>query len=304
MKSFLITISFAGLIALTGCETTIHPDLEKAETLVVVDAWLTSRPKQQIIKLTYTQPYFDNTPPPGIAGATVVVTNESNSRSFNFTESGTSGQYEWLPASSTDSIGKPGDYFFLSVVLGNDEFVSTSTMGRVPAIDSITFRLDEATSIFPDFYVAEFWAQDPPGKGDTYWIKAWKNDILLLRPAEINIAYDAGFTEGGGVDGLTFIAPIRQAISPFEADNQGNFLSPYAFGDSVYVEILSISKPAFNFLNEVSIQTDRPGGFAELFAAPFSNVRTNIINRNANGKKAVGFFNVGSVRGNGKRLVE
>jgi hypothetical protein len=177
-------------------------------------------------------------------------------------------------------------------------------MGRVPKVDSITFTYVEPSGFFSEYYLGEFWARDLKGFGDTYWIKTWKNDTLLLKPSEINIAYDASFTESNATDNITFIPPIRQAISPFEIDDQGNFISPYSVGDSVYVEIYSISKAAFYFLNEVIIQTDRPGGFGELFASPFANVRTNIINSNPNGNKAVGFFNVGTISGLGKKFVD
>ena len=53
----------------------------------------------------------------------------------------------------------------------------------------------------------------------------------------------------------------------------------------------------------MAFQTDRPGGFAELFATPLSNVVTNIIPSNEN-EEVVGFFNVSAVSGNGKKLVE
>jgi len=183
-------------------------------------------------------------------------------------------------------------------------FEAEAYIGRVPVIDSLTFLFEEELGFFPNRYTAEFWARDPAGKGDTYWIKAWKNDTLLLRPSEINVAFDAGFSEGGNLDGVTFITPIRQAINPFNTDEEGNFLSPYLPGDTLAVEIHSISKQAFTFLNEVIIQTDRSGGFAELFAAPASNVGTNIVNQNPNGKKALGFFNVAAISRAGKRLRE
>jgi hypothetical protein len=277
--------------------------LEKAEPVLVVDAWLTSRPQEQIIKLTYTQPYFENTNAPGVTAASVVVTNMTDGRNFTFNES-ESGIYRWIPLSSTDSIGKTGDNFSLSVIMGSDEFTAASIMGRVPAVDSITFTYVEPSGFFPEYFVGEFWARDLKGSGDTYWIKAWKNDTLLLKPSEINIAYDASFTESNATDNIVFIPPIRQAINPFEINDQGEFIPPYKDGDSVYVEIYSINKAAFYFLYEVIIQTDRPGGFGELFASPFANVRTNIINTNPNGKKAVGFFNVGTVSGLGKKFVE
>ena len=63
-------------------------------------------------------------------------------------------------------------------------------------------------------------------------------------------------------------------------------------GDSVVVEILSINYEAFTYLNELRIQTDRPGGFAELFSVPLSNISTNIVSSDPEGLKPLGFFNM------------
>ena len=61
---------------------------------------------------------------------------------------------------------------------------------------------------------------------------------------------------------------------------------------------------AFDFLSQISIQTNRPGGFGELFAQPLANVPTNLRPTAANpNARVVGFFNVAAVSGNGKRLV-
>jgi Domain of unknown function (DUF4249) len=290
--------------AMVSCETIIDPDLEDAPPILVVDAWLNTQPGTQVIKLSQTQPYFDSGKPVGASGATIRVTNDTDGRAFLFAEdAGKKGLYQWNPATASELIGKTGDRFSLEINYGADQFVSTARLGRVPQIDSITYTFEEGNAFFPDSYQAEFWASDPVGPGDTYWIKAYKNDTLLLKPSEINIAFDAGFTAGGNFDGVTFITPIRLAINPFDTDENDVFLSPYLPGDSVYVEIHSISPAAFNFLNEVVIQIDRPGGFSELFASPLANVSTNINNSNPNGKKVVGFFNVGAISGAGKKLI-
>jgi hypothetical protein len=285
-----------------SCETTISPELEYAEPVWVVDAWLTSEPRKQVIILTQSQPYFDNSPPAGITGAVVSVKNETSGRIFSFAQKNANGHYEWTPANNHDSLGTVGDKFSLAITIGNEWYESVSQIGRVPMIDSITFRFEPARGFLPEFNVAEFWATEPPGKGDAYWIKAWKNGTLLLKPSEINLAFDAGFSERGNIDGVTFITPIRQGISPFDTDDSGNLISPYKPGDSVYVEIHSLTKAAFNFLTEVVVQTDRPGGFSELFASPIANVSTNVFNKNQQGKKVVGFFNVSSVSAGGKRF--
>ena len=104
------------------------------------------------------------------------------------------------------------------------------------------------------------------------------------------------------MDGSIFIRPIRDAVNPFE-DEDGTFLSPYSPGDSIYVELHSISNEAFFFLNEVRLQTDRPGGFAELFASPLSNVPSNIVSTNEE-TDVLGFFTVSGVSALGRRFEE
>jgi hypothetical protein len=177
-------------------------------------------------------------------------------------------------------------------------------MNRVPEVDSISFRFEEGNEFFPDAYFAGVFARDFQGPGDTYWIKAWKNGEYLNLPGEINIAYDAGGSPGATVDGIPFIQPIRDGINPFDQDENDDFLPPFEPGDSVYVEIHSLNYDSYIFLNEVAIQTNRPGGFAELFAQPLANVSTNIqvSNEMPNATKAIGFFTVSAVSSAGRKL--
>jgi hypothetical protein len=303
-KSAYILLSLFVLALVWSCEDIINPELERADAVVVVDAWINNKPGKQIIKLTSTQPYFENLVPPGIRNATVRVTDQTSARVYNFVENtSTPGNYEWTPVGN-ETFGVVGNRYELSVRVGTEEYRATSRMGRVPEVDSVTFAFEEASQFFPAAYFAEFWATDPAGKGDTYWIKAFKNGVFLKKPSELNVAFDAGFSEGGNFDGVTFITPIRSGVNPSDVDANDQALPPYKIGDSLYVEIHSITKPAFNFLNEVVIQIDRPGGFSEFFATPLANVGTNIENVRPNGPKAVGFFNTAAVAGNGKRLRE
>ncbi|MGI9541670.1 MAG: DUF4249 family protein, partial [Cyclobacteriaceae bacterium] len=192
----------------------------------------------------------------------------------------------------------------LEVVTNEQTYRAFSQLKRVPELDSVFFRFEPDDLFFPeDSYLAEFWARDPAGAGDTYWIKTYKNGLLLNKPIEINIAYDAGFSEGGNFDGTIFIQPIRAGVNPIDEDENDEILPPYELGDSIYVEIHSINRQAFTYLNEVTLQTDRQGGFAELFATPISNVNTNLFNQDATKKNdVVGFFNVAAVSGKGNKL--
>lgn len=292
-----IQLLFALLFCL-ACETAIDPSLESAEPILVVDAWVNNKAESQVIKLSKTQPYFANTTPPGITGAQVKITG--GGKDYFFTED-VDGKYIWTPAVG-ETFGETGVLYTLQVSVDGELFNATSLMGRVPPMDSITFRLEEGNEFIDDLYLAEFWAVDPPEKGNTYWIKTYKNEKLLNKPEEINLAYDAAFSRGGNFTGVNFISPIRTAINPFEQDENNRFKSPYVVGDSLYVEIHSLTEASFDFMTQVAIQTNRPGGFAELFSTPLANVSTNLRAVSSPGKKVVGFFNVASVSGLGRKF--
>lgn len=298
-SSYFLFFILSASVIFYSCEEVIDPTLEEASPVLVIDAWLNNAPGAQKIFLTRSQPYFENTLPPGVSGATVRVTDE-NGKVYSFAES-KPGEYVWVPAGN-EVFGVVGSTYDLSVEVGAETFVAEARMGRAPAIDSITFFLQEGGQFLSDLYQAEFWATDPVQPNDTYWIKTFKNSEQLLKPSEIITAYDAGFSKGGNFNGVAFIVPIRRAVNPFDEDGKGGFKSPYAVGDSVYVQIQSVTEAGFNFLNEVRIQTNRPGGFSELFATPLANVGTNIVNVNSKGSKVLGFFNVGAVAGLGRKF--
>lgn len=302
MKSILIKaiFGFIALLSLVSCEEVIFPTLENADPIYVVDAWITNKSEPQVIKLMRTQPYFEQEVPPGIGGATITVT-DSEGKVYTFSEEAEEGVYTWTPT-GTEVFGKVGLTYALSISVNGETLVSTTDMSDAPPIDSITFNMQQANSFIDDLYFAEFWATDLAPVGDAYWIKTYKNGVLLNKPSDINVAYDAAFSRGSDFSGVAFIAPVRTSINPFDEDEDGNVLSPYVVGDSVYVEIHSLSEAGFDFLNEVIIQTDRPGGFGELFSTPLANVPTNLRNPDANGTKVVGFFNVAAATGFGRKF--
>lgn len=301
MKTFFKIFILISVVTLLSCETVIDPALQPATPVLVVDAWITNKPESQVVKLTKTQPYFQNVLPPGVSGATVTI-EDSNGEVYTFLESDTEpGAYIWTPAPN-EFFGETGLTYTLRITTEGESYASSTRMGRVPPIDSITFQVQEGNQFVTDLYLAEFWATDPLEPGDSYWIKTYKNSALLNKPSDVVLAYDAGFTRGSNFSGIVFIAPIRTSINPFDQDEDNNFLSPYVVGDSLYVELHSLTDASFDFLTQVVVQTDRPGGFSELFATPLANVSTNIKNVNPNGKKAVGFFNVASVSGLGRKF--
>ena len=290
-KIFISLIAFAFF----ACENIIYPELEPSLEQYVVDAWLNDLPGSQKIFLSKSNNYFMSELPKLLSGAEVYLTDEDGNR-YDFEETGEG--YVWGDSSSTSFL-QVGTSYQLNVSIDGIRFSGTSEMNPVPPVDSITFKYQEKDfSTAEDYYLAEVVATDLAGVGNTYWIKAWKNGVYLNKASEINIAYDAGFSAGGNIDGQVFIQPIQELINPFDTDEAGEALiePPYSIGDTIYVEIHSISESAFYFLNEVKIQTVRSGGFGALFAQPFSNVSTNLINEDVNSAiHPVGFFNVSAI---------
>jgi hypothetical protein len=288
-----------------SCEKVIDPSLQNANPVLVVEAWINDKSEKQTVQLTMTQPYFDSSTPVGVSGATVILTDDLNT-TFSFADDGSNtGTYQWVPTVG-ETIGSVGRKYKLTVQVNGETFESTSQMNRTTPVDSITFIVQPDLQYPEGSYIGQFWATDPQGPGDVYWIRTFKNGISLNKPSELNIAYDAGFSAGGDFDGATFIPPIRQAINPIDKDpkNDNKLLPPYVPGDSVYVEIQSITLEAFNHLQQVAVQTQRNGGFGELFSKPLANVSCNIFNTNPKGSQVVGFFNVSAVKGLGKKFVQ
>lgn len=74
-------------------------------------------------------------------------------------------------------------------------------------------------------------------------------------------------------------------------------------GDSVRVELHAVTNETFFFLSRVANETNRPGGFGELFADPLGSIPTNIIPSDEN-VKVVGFFNTAAVSSFGATVSE
>lgn len=357
MKQFVYIIIIGMLFS--SCQREVNPELEGALNALVIDAWLTDVGTQQSINVTRSQSYFENSAPPKASGATVVIRDLTNPANGPFEFEETASTYTWVSPDGRP-LGVIGNEYELTVALDGVTYTSTTTLNPVCEIDSIAFRLEPATAFFEDLFFAEFFATDLEGPGDTYWIKSWKNGVFLGRPQEINIAFDAGFSEGGLIDNTPFIQPIRDAINIQEEARNGDFLSPmrlpdtllvrqsnqvftteeelygrlegdrlifdtdlvakdliaaeidgdfyrlsndtiFVKGDSIYVEIHSISNEAHFFLTQVVTETTREGGFGALFATPLANVATNITPSDRSSRVA-GFFNMASVASKGRRL--
>lgn len=278
---FIATLLGLSLV-LSSCEDPIKVDNKFVEKEIVVDAWITNDGSDQTITLTYSQDYFDASPYEAIAEASVVVKN--GDKTLNFENQG-EGKFVY----SGEKIGATGDEVSLHIQVGDAQIEARTTINRVPKTDSIAIIEEPKNSGEGVDLFAELFARDFVGVGDTYSIKTWKNDTLLLRPREIIVVYDCTFDAGSGLDGLNFIKPLRNGIN---ARNEDGRPIPYNKGDKIYVELHSISNDAFGFLQSVAEQA--ANGDNTIFAIPINNSDGNVFIKGSK-KRVLGFFNVANV---------
>lgn len=282
--NIFIILIIISLIA-TSCEDTIEVDSGFDTPQLVVDAWIDNLSRNQTITITRSQDYFDSSLFVGVTDAIVTVSNDQQIFSFNHMGD---GNYV-LTISDGGRIGEVGDEFTLEIEADGKRYSSTTTMRRVPVIDSISVFFEEESGFSDEGLFAQAYARDFAGTGDAYWMRSWKNDTLANRPSEVNLIWDATFDPGSGLDGVAFITPIRGLIVP--TDDDGSSI-PYLPGDEIYVELMSISQQAFAFMSLAIEQATN--GDNGIFALPLANARGNIIEIDSD-NRALGMFNVGAV---------
>lgn len=282
---------------MTSCEDIIEVDVEQGESQLVVDAWINNLPETQVIKLRRTTPYFDAQFSPGVTGATVVVA-DSDSTLFFFEDDDNDGDYTWTPTAG-QTLGLQGKEFALFIELDGDEYLSISRANRTMPIDSIAYEFREQMIGQPEGIYAQVYARDSIGAGDVYWIRTFKNGQYLNKPQEMNLVYDATFGPGDIDTSLSLIIPpLRLGVNrlpDFEDDAVDNIdVPPYAIGDSIRVEIHSLTLEGFFYLFQAREQMIN--GDNGIFAVPVTNLPTNIFPREEDAKEnPIGFFCVSRV---------
>lgn len=282
----LLISLLATSIFLTSCEDAIDIKTETGPAELVVDGWITNEPGPQTVKLSLSGAYFDNGPAKPALGAEVMITDDQGVI-YRFTDEKGQGVYQWAPKKDSVALGRVGGKYALQINYGGEEYTASNEIKRVPKIDSLVYE-EESFPIKPpegpkDGYLVQFYARDFVGVGDTYWIKPLKSGKLYgTDPSDISLAFDASFSAGSPSDGLVFIQPLRQSINV-------NQLS--SAGDTVGVELHSITLESYYFLFQVRQETTNGG----IFAVPPANTPTNISNKNPGGKKALGFFGASAV---------
>jgi hypothetical protein len=259
MKKYNLICLLLLLAGLAGCEDVIDVKLDEGQTLLAVDGWITDGPGPYTIRLSTTAPYFNNASTPRVQGAVVTVRdNEGNREVLQETEP---GHYQMTMR------GKVGNTYTLDIQANGGQYTAQTNINRVPPIDSLGVRFRKESEFTKEGYYVYYYGPEPTGVGDSYRFKIYKNDTLLNKPENLI------FVEDKLVDG-NYLNALELNDEPFRA------------GDKIRVEVWSITEDAYRFYAELE-QALFSGG---LFAAPPTNVRSNVLNKDPKGKQAVGWF--------------
>ncbi len=273
---------------LFACEDIVTLQSPKSDRYLVVESTLTNLPGPQKITLTQSQDYFDNTTPPAIKGAEVIVRDDA-SNEFKFVESTDApGTYVWVPTALKPILGQVGRTYQLTIKSGSDSFVASAKMNPVPPIDSIAYKKATANPRQSgdgkpkEGFEARFFANDLVGEGSCYRVKFYKNGKLFNSPSNLVVFYDSALQKVSGTDGLMFNLPIRASINP----------ELYEANDKLKVELYSISLDQFSFYSQARLELNNAG----LFSRPAANIPSNIKNLNSNSKlQGAGWFGVSAI---------
>jgi Domain of unknown function (DUF4249) len=287
-SSKILILFFILSTILMSCEDVFQLDVTKTDPYLVVDGTITNLAGEQTIKLTKSQTLTaDVSTVEGLKNAIVTVTDNTG-KTYEFKDLTNTGKYVWKPTIATDIMGAVGKTYALEIKAEGETYKAITEMKRVPKIDSMRFKFDEANlrqkgDGKPDNgYDGRFYATDFKGVGDCYRIKVYKNDRLYSNADRIIIAYDAIANKSPFGDGLPFIRPLR-----FLATTE-----LYKENDKVRVELLSITEAHFDFWTQLRLELNNTG----LFATPAARIPSNINNTNTNSaKQAAGWFGASAV---------
>ena len=283
-KYIYIVFIYLVIIVFTSCEKVIQVDVPDAETLLVVDAWLTDKPGDQVIRLTTTAPVFSSSSTPVASGASVLIEDLNNGKLFNFIENPGTGNYIYTPQAG-DTFNISGHKYELNISYKGNSYKSTSTSYKATKVDTVGFN---KITNFGDTTLRGFapwlFGKDIKNEKNYYWIKAYKNGKFFNKTGNINISEDAG--GGNGSDGLCFIPPIAYfGVTPSD--------DLFKLNDQLTVEVYSINQNSYEYLIQLVTQVNNSQ--AGLFSVTPENLRTNILPVNSNSPRVLGWFNVGKV---------
>ncbi len=226
--------------------------MDQITSTIVIEGAISNTMSNNIVKISSSQAYYDDSPPHKVEGALVSV--EDSSSTYYFTETAPGIYFlGYLLAS-------PGQEYVMNVEIAGEVYTASTIMPRTPSIDSISFEVDDNDR--SRFFV-KLHAQENPLPGDYYFWGVYK-DYIYQSDNITKLHYLSDILINGSyLDGLK--------VQNVEA-NRGNRIS---------LQMASIPRDYYNYSIAILKETVYTTG-------PFKPAPASLKGNISNG--ALGFF--------------
>jgi len=261
-----VFVVFLLLLLVSACTERIELNLDEGYTRLVVDGAFTTDTTAHRVVIKTTSSYFYNQPEPMVKGAKVSISDGIQTFSLKEIQPG-------VYCTASSAYGVSGHTYTLNIQLaspigGQSEYSARSTILPISPLDSVNLKFHRDWGR-KGIWEVKCYVQEPPSI-DFYRFLVYKNSELLTDTLNEWFVTDDKFFNGNYTNGAT-VAYLQQ----------GSTAESLAVGDTITVEVNSISKEYANFLWEAQAELR---GSNPLFSGPPANFKGNISNG------AIGFF--------------
>ncbi|GAA4953082.1 DUF4249 domain-containing protein [Algibacter agarivorans] len=243
-----------------SCEDVIEVNLNTAEPRLVIEAslnWIKgTNGNTQVIRLSLTAPYFDDTVP-AATGANVTVT-DLNNNTFSFIEEGNTGIYK-----NQSFIPVLNGIYNLTINYNSEVYTATETLMPVAPVEFVEQKNDGGFS-GEEIEIKAYYT-DPSGI-DNYYLF----EFLVIDDNTLSLeVYDDEFTDGNQIFAFYSSEDIES-------------------GDELLIRNSGLSERGYEFLNILLQQTDDDSG--DPFETQPATVRGNCVNQTNPNNYPLGYF--------------
>jgi hypothetical protein len=266
MKKILYTFLVFTML-FSACTEPYDTELESSFVRLVVQGSINTELKAHRVSLTKSGDYFSNTASPKVTGASVSISDGKNI--FNLQEV-SDGLYE------TDTIaGEVGKTYTLTINTDGETYEASCYLNYCPPIDSINFGFYDlsAYDIIDSSAYVLLNALEPNTPDNYYMWNVYRNNIL-----ETDTMNEVYFADDEFINGA------------YMYDVEVGWVRKVEIGDTITLEILSITEEYYNYIYQVLSVTDWNMG---PFGGPPANPNGNVFEVNDNDNNnddPVGFF--------------
>lgn len=235
-------------LAQVACEEPIELDLEEGEKKLVIDGWITDKPGPYEVRVSMSQAYFESAEPEMVSASLVTIT-ESTGLVDTLREI-RPGVYQ-----TNQLRGQANQSYELKVIHDNKTYTANSFLPPINELGGLEYYdTGETNDNGERMYDVRITALDPADEENYYFIKFYINDTLLVLPDELYYVDDVLFNGNE-------VSEFPLSFNEFES------------GDSITIEMLSLTEAGFNFFSALDNQLNFAGGPTE---SPRANLPTNL----------------------------